>query len=261
MDLKTFHLYMYRDKMNNVLEEMMINAGDIEYRNRLSGRNYKRIFDFIVLDLKQYIKARFSRQYGKKDYLKHSGYIYKKVFVSNTNKRILNPLKKEHSVLWGLEKMEIIKDYPVILEWYKKNVPYYNDLTDEERKIRLRADENKLEQQLRELINDYETKNDRDGFNIRIRRVIKRMDYTAINIYKHHASQIKFYKANKTTSNRGTEAISVWSYPDGRKNGWTLSGLKADSIADFCLMNGLDKKECKKWKYGNYAEWVLKKLN
>ena len=249
--------------MNIVIEEMMINAGDIEYRNRLSGRNYKRIFDFVVLDLKQYIKERFSKSYCNHDYLTHSGNIYKKVFISNTNKKMLKPLNQEYKVLWGLEKMEIINKYPVILEWYKKNIPEYNDLTDEDRAIRLRVDRINYESKLIELLDDYETKNDRVGFNIRIRKVIKTMDYRVSKISRYNATQIKYYKKDNTTSNRGTTANELYTYEksDGVKgNTWTLSGMKADVIADFCLMNGLDKKECKKWKYGNYADWVLKKL-
>lgn len=249
--------------MNIVFEEMMINAGDIEYRNRLSGRNYKRIFDFVVLDLKQYIKDKFSKSYSNNDYIRHTGNIYKKVFISNINKKILSFLKKEHSVLWGLEKMEIIKDYPVILEWYKKNIPHYKDLTDTERCERLRADKNRLQEQLRELINDYETENDRFGFNIKIRKVVKTMDYQVSKISIYDATQIKYYKANKTTSNRGTKLNELYTYDKsdgGTGHTWTLTGMKADVIADFCWTNGLDKKKSKKWKYGDYAEWVMKKL-
>lgn len=200
-------------KMNIVIEEMMINAGDVEYRNKLSGRNYKRQFDFVVLDLKQYFKSKFSKQYcNHRDYLTHSGNIYKKVFVSNTNKKILNPLKKEYSVIWSLEKMEIINKYPVILEWYKNNIPYYNDLTDKDRQNILLADYNKLQEELKEHINDYETKNDRDGFNIRIRKVIKTMDYQVSKISRYNATQIKYYKKDKTTSNRGTTANELYTY-------------------------------------------------
>jgi len=37
--------------------------------------------------------------------------------------------------------------------------------------------------------------------------------------------------------------------------------MKANEIQEFCSMNGLKKEDCKKWKYGDYAEWILKKLD
>ena len=253
--------------MNNVFDELIINAGDIDYRRRLNGTTYKRIFDFVIVELKRYIANRFNRQISNKDYLKHSGNIYMTCWLRTTNDRVKDKTftalraNNIYSIHYQLHRDIVLKYYPLIEKWYADNVPNSGDMNDNQRLDVIRANGSKLEHSLKEYMNDYSRKKDVEyGFVFKARRIIKTMNYEAINIYKYHASQIKFYKANKTTSNRGTEAVSVWTYTGGGRTHWTLSGLKAGHIEPFCLENGLKKKDCKKWKYGDYAEWILKKL-
>jgi hypothetical protein len=253
--------------MNNVFDELIINAGDIDYRRRLNGTTYKRIFDFVIVELKRYIANRLNRQYISKDYLIHSGRIYTTCWLRTTNSRVkdktFTALRANgiYSIHYQLHRDIVLKYYPLIEKWYADNVPNSGDMNDNQRLDAIRANGSKLELSLREYLEDYNRKKDvEDGFVFKARRLVKTMDYSVVNIYQHHASQIKFYKANKTTSNKGMEAVSVWSYSDGSRSGWTLSGLKAGCIERFCLENGLKKKDCKKWKYGDYADWILKTL-
>jgi hypothetical protein len=93
-----------------------------------------------------------------------------------------------------------------------------------------------------------------------MRKTFKQMDYSSTPKYHYNAKNIKFWdKKTQKPNNKGLEADRTFNYIYER--GWKLNGITLDEIKVFCHSNGLDKKISKNYKYGDYANWILKDLN
>ena len=70
----------------------------------------------------------------------------------------------------------------------------------------------------------------------------------------------------KKTSNKGLVADHTYNFINDdtdHKKGWKFNGILLDKIKVFCLTNRieLDKQKLKNYRYGDYANQMLKILN
>ena len=243
----------FRKKFDECLEELEINAGDYEYRMKKQKNLNKKNMQFLLLELKDYIRKLMKKIYGCKDYPKYEGCIYKSGYIFKINDRFQNTL---HYKLKDKNRNNISfqKNYSYTSQDAEKNIIYHPH--SYEIKTWVQAD-NKY---------TYEKVIVKPEDMIKVRCLDLRMHYEHTRTYKYDATKIKKYTANGKTSNKGLKAINYYtiennSVKDSDRGGWVFGGIKINSMQKFAEQNGFKVEKGKKYLYGDYANWVLKTLN
>ena len=264
------------NKVQVNLKEAIINELKIyQEKNKNKYESIRFKYKYIIIDLKLSVKLN-SYIYGT-DEPQYTGKCYNTFWVKRINESVTYIYKdKDHYIYYkqvdgwynNYKKWET---YIEIEEYYKIHFPNYKNNEDFDCFWKYDKNDWKSQQEnqnkycdIQKYINSVESKP--TGFNtIKMRKPFKKMDYALTPIYHYNAKNIKFWDdKTKKTSNKGLEADRSFMYYESysrHMKGWKFNGITLDEIKVFCHSNGLDKKISKNYKYGDYANWILKDLN
>ena len=276
---KTFMNIKLKPVVNKVqvnLKEAIINELKIyQEKNKNKYESIRFKYKYIIIDLKLSVKLN-SYIYGT-DEPQYTGKCYNIFYVNRTNKKLLGCIRRlnlsidsEHYFKYKyLSHKETYEKYREVEEYYKIHCPDYKEegkldtwlsyyvYNKEGTRCTYYESENELK---RDKYFNSESNKPTELNTIKMRKTFKQMDYSSTPIYHYSAKNIKFWdKKTQKPSNKGLEIDRTFNYIYER--GWKLNGITLDEIKVFCHSNGLDKKISKNYKYGDYANWILKDLN
>ena len=242
-----------RTQFNNVIEELEIEMGDIQFRRNIKGMN-KYYLPFVLLEMKDFFRINkgLLRNGGWLSEPSYSGNIYEYVYVSKYSRYIKGSDKYDFPS-FNLIKNEIVKDDRT-RRWFESFFKFsldedkweYNWRSDNLRPNRLVGWENFRKTEYH--TPDYYIK------TYKVRKIIKRFNYESPIIRKKSIFRIKYWdKETKKTNNKG---LTATKYNDGdlRYDDY----LEAYTIEKWAVENGFKKEKNKKYYYGHYAEFLLK---
>lgn len=259
---KTVKLKPVVNKVKVNLKEAIINELKIyQEENKNKYDSFRIKYKYMMIDFKLSMKYKLLIQDFEEP--KYKGYCYNIFYVKRTNDNVLDVCGcKYFRNFKPLSYQEEYIKFREIEEYYKIQCPDYKD----EGKLYkwLSNDDYKERNKLDKYFNS-ESNKPTELNTIKMRKPFKQMDYSANPKYHYNAKNIKFWdKKTKKPSNRGLEADHTFSYINDDTNhtrGWKFNGITLDEIKTFCHTNGLDKITSKNYKYGDYANWILKILN
>ena len=156
---------------------------------------------------------------------------------------------------------------PVIIDWFNKNLTGYDVSLKRQKLLSLlqtKHDNNETyNEKLQRYLNNF-NKTKTDVYYLKVKILHKNMDYNVTPISHFNALNLKYWD-NKTmkTSNKhlkANDAYIFYNYDTNHKQGWVFGGITTNEIDNFCFKNGLDKKQAKKYKYGDFGNWILHTL-
>ena len=272
---KTVKLKPVVNKGKVNLKEAIINELKIyQEENKNKYDSFRIKYKYMMIDFKLSMKYKLLIQdLEEPDY---KGYCYNIIYCKRINTKIrdVNDSKYFRNYKF-LSNEEEYKKFREIEDYYKINCPDYKDKEKLEHWLSGRV----FSKEMNYWIYNSECQNNKKRimyFNsesnkptelntIKMRKPFKQMDYSSTPKYHYNAKNIKFWdKKTQKPSNRGLEADHTFSYINEETNhtrGWKFNGITLDEIKSFCLINGLDKIISKNYKYGDYANWILKILN
>jgi hypothetical protein len=263
------------NKVEVNLKEAIINELKIyQEKNKNKYESIRFKYKYIIIDLK--LSVKFNSYINRTDEPKYTGKCYNIFYVNRTNKNILGYYdRNEHFFKYKyLSHKETYEKYREIEEYYKIHFPDYTDegklntwhshrvYNKEGTRFTIYESENERK---KDIYFNSESNKPTELNTIKIRKPFKQMDYSSTPKYHYNAQNIKFWdKKTKKPSNKELKADHTFNYISDYTNhtrGWKFNGITLDEIKSFCIINGLDKIISKNYKYGDYANWILKVLN
>jgi hypothetical protein len=272
------HLDYYEEKKishKNVIEELEIDLGDMEFRKNIRKRNNKYYHPFVMIELRKYIqikkglfcnKGKYYNVYNEPQY-NGKTCVYK--YLSLYHKKF----KGNFCYTYEEPTFEFIKNDITVKKWffetfYKKEEFYENSLNKDwnknnwDNKMKNEfsfEDENtKKYNTLPTLIKGYnfwnkcrntyyKSKKETTLKTIRVKVCIKTLDYTKILYPDLNIFNFKGWnKETKQTSNKGCIKISSgWTYTNNEGNiveKYELGGLKTETLKKWALDNGFKEE-------------------
>jgi len=276
----------YFDAYNSCMEELEIDAGDYAFRQGIKGWN-KKYHQFLMLELKQYIKNRFTDYCGELK-VKYNGACYKYKYLKPTNKKIKGYYNATATLSNGNVIRNNINEYsgdwlrytniPAVRQFYKNETepkkegePEWKEPTQKEFEEWCNTKRNQYtsRKNREELNNNLQLESDKPTEDcwIKVKYCYKKRDYTAIRL--PYYSVLNFKKWSATTgksSLKGLKADTTWTYTNSsstgrdRTSGWTFGGTSADDMRTLAKWNNYPEVKGKKAEYGDYAKWIWKTL-
>ena len=257
---KTFVSVKLKPIVANIKQDIINELTTYQIKNKNKFESFKIKYDYIMIDFIRFMKYKLYIE--ETDEPEYNGKCYNFKWIKKLHKKISD---YNYSKYFDIKKRLDIyswKKYKVVEEYYKKECPNYKD------KKELENWQSKYNGRYMKILTDY-LNNYKDKPNelniLKIRKVYKTMNYLKTPKYHYDATNIKFFdKETKKPSNTGLQADKSYVYNDDETNhlkGWKFNGITVDEIKIFCHNNGLDKKLSKNYKYGDYANWILKQLN
>ena len=242
-----------RTQFINVIEELEIEMGDIQFRRNIKGMN-KYYLPFVLLELNEFMKIKkglFIQCFSFLNEPLYAGNIYEYIYVSKYNKNIKGSDKYEYP------SFHLIKNDKVVKEWFetifKVSFEEYNWNNYTHCCISGHLDWEKFR------CLEYPTPN----YYIKtykVRKIIIRfnykstpIDYFSVLNFKHWDSETK-KTSNKGLGRKDIRNVIIKNVDCNKWSGY----ISIDDIKKLAENNGFNPIKKHKYYYGHYAEFLLK---
>ena len=251
---------MYIYIMNKIKVTLINELKKYQEENKNKFESFKIKYDYIMIDFKRFMKYKLYIE--ETDEPKYNGKCYNFKWIKILHQKVCGCIYSQYFDVKDRLNVYEWEKHKIIEEYYKRECPNYKNEKDLDNW--LSKDWSSNMKILTNYLNTYKDKPNELNI-LKIRKAYKTMNYLKTPKYHYDATNIKFFdKETKKPNNRGLEADKSYIYYDDETNhlkGWKFNGITVDEIKIFCYNNGLNKKLSKHYKYGDYANWILKTLD